>query len=97
MSDKKYLTIILLIFITATATAYAANTAENAVDKIITMQQQIYQLQAELNEVQDNYVSYDDIEPMAEAVDDIDGRLEAVEQDREYIQGLWDKFFDEGE
>jgi superfamily II RNA helicase len=68
--------------------------------KLVGLLEQINQLQSdtatmrqELQTIQDNYVSHDNIQPLMETLTEYRDRLEWVEDDQKFYKTIWREYF----
>jgi hypothetical protein len=61
--------------------------------QISELKESISSIKSQLQDIQDNYVSYDDLQPVLDELYDLDQRLIPVEDDVKYYREIWREYF----
>jgi predicted PurR-regulated permease PerM len=84
-----FIIILILVFyviVCVTVLPSAIKSERELVKKVDDIEQQI-------QNIQDNYVSYDDLQPVLDELYDLDQRLLPVEDDVKYYREVWREYF----
>ena len=61
--------------------------------QITDLQSDMVKLQQEIQDIQNNYISTDDLQPVLDEMYDLDQRLIPVEEDVQFYKAIWSDYF----